>query len=247
MRKPLIAGNWKLNGSLQNNRKLIEGILAELPLANADMLVCPPAVYLAQVAALADKGLQVGAQDVAEHSQGAYTGEISAAMLADVGAAFVLLGHSERRSLFGDDNARVASKFAQAVAAGLIPVLCLGESLAERESGQTEQVVAEQLQAVIQANRDSDWSQVVIAYEPVWAIGTGKTASPEQAQAVHAFIRGRLQEQLGDVAQHIRIVYGGSVKPENAATLFAQTDIDGGLIGGASLQAADFMAIAKSV
>lgn len=247
MRKPLIAGNWKLNGNLANNQVLIESIQAGLPEVNADMLVCPPTAYLAQVLDLAQGQLAVGAQDAAEQASGAYTGETSAQMLADLSVQFVLLGHSERRSLFGDSDARVANKFTQAIDAGLTPVLCLGESLAERESKQTETVVARQLNAVIAANPDANWAEVVLAYEPVWAIGTGMTASPEQAQEVHRFIRALLQEQLGAVAEKIRILYGGSVKPNNAAELFAQTDIDGGLIGGASLKAADFLAIAKSI
>lgn len=247
MRKPLIAGNWKLNGSLVENQALVESILSGLNEVDADMLVCPPSVYLQQVLALAAGRVYVGAQDAAEQDSGAYTGETSAQMLADLAVQFVLLGHSERRSLFGDTDARVANKFTQAVAAGLIPVLCLGESLAEREAQQTEAVVARQLNAVIAANPNVDWHNVVLAYEPVWAIGTGMTASPQQAQEVHKFIRGLLQDKLGAVAEQVRILYGGSVKPDNAAELFAQTDIDGGLIGGASLKAADFLAIAKSI
>lgn len=246
MRKPLVAGNWKLNGSLRANRQLLDGILQDLPIANADVLVCPPTPYLLQVAALADeadKGLLLGAQDSAEQIEGAFTGEVSANMLADIGINAVILGHSERRSLFGDTNERVANKVAQAVAAGLTPILCLGETLEQRESDQTEAVVGEQLSIVLQTNKDVDWSQVVIAYEPVWAIGTGKTATPEQAQAVHAFIRKQLREALGEPAELIRILYGGSVKPDNAAELFAKQDIDGGLIGGASLNASDFLAI----
>lgn len=247
MRKPLIAGNWKLNGNLVDNQALVASILSGIEGVNADMLLCPPTVYLQQVLDLAGNSLSVGAQDAAEQVSGAYTGETSAEMLADLSVQFVLLGHSERRSLFGDTDTRVANKFAQAVKAGLIPVLCLGESLQERESEQTEAVVARQLNAVIASNPDVDWSKVVLAYEPVWAIGTGMTASPEQAQEVHQFIRQLLQEKLGSVAEEIRILYGGSVKPNNAAELFAQTDIDGGLIGGASLKAADFLAIAKSI
>jgi triosephosphate isomerase len=247
MRKPLIAGNWKLNGSLVKNQELVQAILSGLQEVDADMMLCPPSVYLQQVLALAGGTLYVGAQDAAEQDSGAYTGETSAQMLADLAVQFVLLGHSERRSLFGDNDTRVANKFIQAVAAGLTPVLCLGESLAERESKQTEAVVARQLNAVISANPNVDWGNVVLAYEPVWAIGTGMTATPQQAQEVHQFIRELLQEKLGAVAEQVRILYGGSVKPDNAAELFSQTDIDGGLIGGASLKAADFLAIAKSI
>ncbi len=247
MRKPLIAGNWKLNGNLVDNQALVASILSGLDEVNADLLLCPPAIYLQQVIELAGGAVLVGAQDAAEQVSGAYTGEVSAQMLADIAVKFVLLGHSERRSLFGDTDTRVANKFTQVVQAGLTPVLCLGESLDERESKQTELVVARQLNAVIGANPEADWSTVVLAYEPVWAIGTGMTASPAQAQEVHQFIRQLLQEKLGAVADKVRILYGGSVKPANAAELFAQTDIDGGLIGGASLQAADFLAIAKSI
>lgn len=247
MRVPLVAGNWKLNGSLSENKELIAGVLESVPAEGVELIVCPPAVYLPQVVGLAAKGLKVGAQDAAEQLSGAYTGEISAAMLADIGVQYVILGHSERRSLFGDSDQRVSKKFQQALEQGLLPILCLGETLEERDAGQTEVVVARQLSAVIGGNESVDWSQVVIAYEPVWAIGTGKTATPEQAQEVHAFIRNQLNEQLGGVSEDIRILYGGSVKPDNAAELFAQKDIDGGLIGGASLKAADFVAIAKSV
>ena len=247
MRKSLIAGNWKLNGSLAKNQALVESILAGLDSVNADILLCPPDVYLQQVVALAGDEISIGAQDAAEQSSGAYTGETSAAMLADLSVTFVLLGHSERRSLFGDSEERVASKFVQAIDAGLVPVLCLGESLAERESNQTEAVVARQLNAVMSTSPSVDWSNVVLAYEPVWAIGTGVTATPQQAQEVHQFIRKLLQEKLGAVAEQVRILYGGSVKPNNAVELFSQADIDGGLIGGASLKATDFLAIAKSI
>ena len=247
MRKPLIAGNWKLNGNLIKNQELVESILASLVEVNADILLCPPDVYLQQVLTLVGNKIFVGAQDSAEWEFGAYTGETSAAMLADLSVQFALLGHSERRSLFGDSDDRVANKFAQVVRAGLTPILCLGESLAERESNQTATVVARQLNVVLSINSNVDWSSVVLAYEPVWAIGTGMTASPEQAQEVHQFIRGLLQENLGVVADQIRILYGGSMKPDNAAKLLSQTDIDGGLIGGASLKAADFLAIIKSI
>ena len=246
MRKPLVAGNWKLNGSLDNNQNLINGLLKQLPLQNADVLICPSFLYLPQAIGLAEKSILVGAQDVAAQISGAFTGECSASMLADIGVSHVIIGHSERRSLFGDSDQVVAEKVTQALKNKLIPVLCLGESLEERESGQTEAVVARQLTTVIEANKDVNWGDIVIAYEPVWARRTGKTASPEQAQAVHAFIRAELAKQIGEASHKTRILYGGSVKPRNAEELFAQLDIDGGLIGGASLQAADFMAIAKA-
>ncbi|MGM0562836.1 MAG: triose-phosphate isomerase [Pseudomonadota bacterium] len=246
MRKPLVVGNWKMNGSLAENRKWAEGVSGT---SRADVAVCPPGVYLAQmVEVLGKSAVAVGSQDVSEYDQGAYTGESSAAMVRDIGAEFAIVGHSERRSLFGDTDQRVAAKFAAAVAAGLTPILCVGETDAEREAGETEVVVRRQLQCVFDRCSDEDWRSAVVAYEPVWAIGTGKTATPEQAQAVHSAIRQMLIEALGEErAIKTRLLYGGSVKPDNASALFQQDDIDGGLIGGASLKAGDFMAIVDAI
>ncbi|HFD88105.1 MAG TPA: triose-phosphate isomerase [Gammaproteobacteria bacterium] len=244
MRKILVAGNWKLNGSLAGNETLVKGILDGMGEVAVDVAVCPPYPYLPQVSALLDgSAVKLGSQDNSEQDKGAFTGEVSAAMLKEVGCHYAIVGHSERRSLFGETDEVTAKKFAAAQAAGLMPILCVGELLEERENGTTEEVVARQLDAVtalvgIDAMKDS-----VVAYEPVWAIGTGKTASPEQAQAVHEFIRSRLAAQNESVAGGIQILYGGSVKPDNAAELFAKPDIDGGLIGGASLNADDFLGI----
>jgi triosephosphate isomerase len=246
MRRKLVAGNWKMHGSLAGNRDLLQSLVQALGKGGkADCAVCVPYPYLAQTQELL-KGTAIawGAQNLSEHVQGAYTGEVSAAMLNEFGCRYVLVGHSERRSLYGEGNEVVAQKFVAAVKAGLTPVLCLGETLDQREGGVTENVVAAQLDAVIQAVGLSAFASAVIAYEPVWAIGTGRTATPEQAQEVHAFIRGRLAHQ-GDaaLAQKTCILYGGSVKAQNAAELFGMADIDGGLIGGASLVAKDFLAI----
>lgn len=248
MRKLLVAGNWKLNGDSASNQVLVEGVIAGLQDVNADMLVCPPSVYLSQVLAACDgTELEVGAQNAAVYTSGAYTGEISPSMLKDIGVGYVILGHSERRTLFDERSEDVAEKVVAALDAGLTPLLCIGETLAERESEQTERVLTAQLQAVFKQLGEADrWQQVVIAYEPVWAIGTGMTATPEQAQATHRFIRELLAQHVGELVQGIRILYGGSVKPDNAKELFAQEDIDGGLIGGASLNAADFLAIARA-
>jgi triosephosphate isomerase len=246
MRRKLVAGNWKMHGSLAGNRDLLQSLVQSLGKGGkADCAVCVPYPYLAQTQELL-KGTAIawGAQNLSEHVQGAYTGEVSAAMLNEFGCRYVLVGHSERRSLYGEGNEVVAQKFVAAVKAGLTPILCLGETLEQREGGVTENVVATQLDVVIQAAGLSAFSSAVIAYEPVWAIGTGRTATPEQAQEVHAFIRGRLAHH-GDaaLAQKTCILYGGSVKAQNAAELFAMADIDGGLIGGASLVAKDFLAI----
>ncbi len=245
MRTPLVAGNWKLNGSRASNALLLDGILAGLEtVRGSDVMVCPPFVYLAEIAErLAGTGLLLGAQDVAAQAQGAYTGEVSAAMLADVGCSHVIVGHSERRCLFGETDTIVAEKYLAAQAAGLVPIVCVGESLAERESGQTEVVVRRQLQAVLEAGAAAALERAIIAYEPVWAIGTGMTATPEQAQQVHANIRAQVAALDARIAADLRILYGGSVKGANAAALFAMPDIDGGLIGGASLDAGEFLAI----
>jgi triosephosphate isomerase len=228
-RTRLVAGNWKMHGSRAANRALVDAILRGLP-KGTQSAVCPPFPYLAEVAEqLRGSPVGLGAQNVSEHAQGAYTGEVSAAMLKELGCRYAIVGHSERRQVYGETDAQVAAKFAAARVAGLTPILCVGETLAEREAGKTEEVVARQLGAV--AFKDG-----VLAYEPVWAIGTGKNATPEQAQAVHAFLRRK-------VPQDTTILYGGSVKAQNAAALFAMPDVDGGLIGGASLVAEDFLAI----
>lgn len=245
MRKKLVAGNWKMHGSLADNAALLAAIRPAL--AGIDAAVCVPFPYLAQVqAALSGSSIAWGAQNLSDQPKGAFTGEVSAAMLLDFGCRYVIVGHSERRSLYGETDALVARKYMAAQAAGLTPILCVGESLEERESGVTEQVVARQLDAVIQAAGVASLARSVLAYEPVWAIGTGKTASPEQAQAVHAFIRGKLAALDGTVADNLTIQYGGSVKAANAAELMAQPDIDGGLIGGASLIAEEFVAICEA-
>lgn len=247
-RRKLVAGNWKLNGSVTANRELVSGVLAALPgKSRCDMAICPPSVYLGQVAEqLRGSVVALGAQNLSEFDAGAYTGEVSASMLKEVGCRYVLVGHSERRALFGETNRQVGHKFAAAVKGGLCPVLCVGETLAERESGTTKAVVAAQLLAVMDLVAADVFAQGVIAYEPVWAIGTGKTASPEQAQEVHAFIRSEISKMGGNIAGAVQILYGGSVKASNAAALFACADIDGGLVGGASLQAQEFVAICEA-
>lgn len=245
MRKKLVAGNWKMHGSLAENAALLAALKPAL--AGIDAVVCVPFPYLAQAQAeLAGTSIAWGAQNVSEQAKGAFTGEVSASMLLDFGCKYVIVGHSERRSLYGETDQLVASKYMAAQAAGLTPILCVGESLEERESGVTEAVVARQLDAVIAAAGVNSLSKAVVAYEPVWAIGTGKTASPEQAQAVHAFIRGKIAALDAAVADQLVIQYGGSVKAANAAELMIQPDIDGGLIGGASLVAGEFVAICRA-
>jgi triosephosphate isomerase (TIM) len=233
-RTRLVAGNWKMQGSRASISALLDALLEGLRgWKGCECAVCPPLPYLEQVSRrLAGSPLAWGAQNVSEHAAGAYTGEVAAAMLLDFGCRYVIVGHSERRQLYGESDAQVAAKFAAASSAGLTPILCVGETLAEREAGKTEAVVARQLDAV-------KFESGVLAYEPVWAIGTGRTASPEQAQQVHAFLRKR-------VAGGTRIIYGGSVKAQNAAELFRMPDVDGGLIGGASLVAQDFIAIVRA-
>ena len=243
MRRKLVAGNWKMHTTRASADALVRAI-ASVPMEGADLAVFPPCVYLADLIAQHRGGtVAFGAQDVSEHAQGAFTGEIAAGMLRDIGATHVLVGHSERRQYHGESSARVAAKFARAQAEGLIPVLCVGETLEQRDAGATQAVVGEQLDAVVQASGIAALATAVVAYEPVWAIGTGRTATPAQAQAVHACIRGKLAAVDATIASSLRILYGGSVKPANAAELFAQVDIDGGLIGGASLVAEDFLAI----
>lgn len=248
MRSKLVAGNWKLNGTRDSIQALMQNIVAGMDgLNQVAVAVCPPYVYIPMVETLlANTAIKLGAQDVAEQMQGAFTGEVSAPMLKEFACQYVIVGHSERRALFGEKDADTARKFAAARTQGLIPILCVGESLEEREQGITEQVVARQLDAVIELEGIEALADAVLAYEPVWAIGTGKTASPEQAQAVHAFIRAKLAALNSSVAEKVQILYGGSVKGSNAAELFAMPDIDGGLIGGASLDAQEFLAICRA-
>ena len=248
MRQPLVAGNWKMNGSLDSITALVEGIKAGLgSVTTAEMTVCPPYVYIPQVAGMiTGSGLSLGAQDINDQESGAFTGEVAPNMLADVGCKYAIVGHSERRSIYGESDAFTASKFAAARKAGLVPILCVGETLEEREQGITEQVVGRQLDAVIDLEGIAAIGDCVIAYEPVWAIGTGMTATPEQAQDVHAFIRGKLAALDGGVGEKVQILYGGSMNAGNAADLLSMADIDGGLIGGASLKPDDFLAIGKA-
>jgi len=243
-RTPLVAGNWKMNGG-QSLVASMATALAEYQ-GVADVVVCPPFPYLASAHEQLPAAIGLGAQNVSDQAEGAFTGEVSASMLAEAGCGYVIIGHSERRALYAESDAQIADKFAQVQAAGLIPVLCVGETLAEREAGNTDAVVCGQLQAVVDAVGVAAFARAVVAYEPVWAIGTGKTASPEQAQAVHARLRQSLAENDPDIAQSLRLLYGGSVKADNAALLFAQSDIDGGLIGGASLTADSFIAICQA-
>ena len=234
-RTRLVAGNWKMHGSRASNLALLDAFLKGVggP-EGAGCAVCPPFPYLSQVGErLRGTRVALGAQNVGEHAQGAHTGEVSAAMLVDLGCRYVIVGHSERRQLYGERDGQVAAKFAAAQRAGLVPILCVGETLEERDAGRTEEVVGRQLDAVL---KGSSFANAVLAYEPVWAIGTGRNATPEQAQAVHGYLRKKVAAETG-------IIYGGSVKPQNAAAIFAMPDVDGGLIGGASLVAADFIAI----
>jgi triosephosphate isomerase (TIM) len=244
MRRQLVVGNWKMHGSRPANAELLAGLLAARPFV-ADVAVCVPFVYLTETAAtLAGSDIRWGAQDVSAHEQGAYTGEISAAMLAEFGCRYAIVGHSERRAYHAETDLLVAQKAQAALARGVTPIVCVGETLAERDAGQTEHVVKRQLSAVIHQLAHCA-AEMVVAYEPVWAIGTGRTASPDQAQAVHAVLRAQLQAATGR-GDAMKILYGGSVKPDNAATLLAMPDIDGGLIGGAALKAADFVAICRA-
>ena len=241
MKKKLIAANWKMNGSLSANEALLRAVQAGAA-TGCQVAMCVPSVYLSQVQSLvAGSGIWLGAQDVSAHEQGAYTGEVSAAMLRDIGVRCCIVGHSERRQHHSESDALVAMKAKQALAASITPIVCIGETLAEREAGSTADVVRRQLAAVIHLNGHCI-SEIVLAYEPVWAIGTGKTASPEQAQQVHALLRAQLRAATVQ-ADRVSIVYGGSMNAANAASLLAQPDIDGGLVGGASLKAADFLSI----
>jgi len=248
MRRPLVAGNWKMNGSRTESAALLEGVKKGTSSASkAEVAVCPPYVLIPLAAEkLAGSVVVWGGQNLSAHKSGAYTGEISGPMLKDYGCSYVIVGHSERRTLYGENDALVAEKYGAAQAANLTPILCVGETLREREANQTETVVARQLDAVIEKHGIGSFKSAVIAYEPVWAIGTGRTATPQQAQDVHRFIRSRLASHDEAVADNIRILYGGSMKGSNARELLAQPDIDGGLIGGASLQAEEFLTICRA-
>lgn len=246
MRRKLIAGNWKMNGSVAANAALLDGIRTGAGGLAVELAVCVPAPYLAQAqAALAGCAIASGAQDLSLHEAGAYTGEVSGSMLRDFGCQFVIVGHSERRNLHGETDAVVAGKARRALSFGLTPIVCVGETLEEREAGKTDQVVSGQLNAVL-ATLGEHLEKIVVAYEPVWAIGTGKTATPEMAQQVHGLLRALLLKADPVAGSQVRLLYGGSMKPDNARDLMAMADIDGGLIGGASLKVEDFLAIARS-
>lgn len=247
MRRNIVAGNWKLHGSRHFASDLVGRLAAALPLPGVEVVVLPPLPYLSDlIEDFEHAALAFGAQDVSSNQEGAYTGEVSAQMLVDVGATYGLVGHSERRQYHGETSEHVARKFLAAVNAGLRPILCVGESLEQREAGQTESVIASQLEPVLKLVSVAAFEDAVVAYEPVWAIGTGLTATPEQAQQVHAFIRGVVVAHDARIGDSLPILYGGSVKPENAADLFSQPDVDGGLVGGASLVAENFLAIASA-
>lgn len=245
MRRPFIAGNWKMHGSRAQNAELIEALLLGLPAqTTVDIAVCPPAVYLWEVGRLLKaSNVQLGAQSVCAEASGAFTGEIGASMLKDVGCTYVIVGHSERRAIYREDDALVARKFLATQSQGLIPILCVGETSDEREKGQTTRVVSRQLAAVLDVAGPGAFQHAVVAYEPVWAIGTGKNATPAQAQEVHAHIRAEVAARDVNIAAGLRVLYGGSVKATNAKEIFAMSDVDGGLIGGASLKADEFLRI----
>jgi triosephosphate isomerase len=244
MRPKLVVGNWKMNGSRAANAALLSGVLAGLNGVKASCAVCVPAPYLQQCQdVLTASPVAWGAQDVSVHAGGAYTGEVAASMLADFSCRYVIVGHSERRAYHGESNEQVAQKTLAALAAGITPIVCVGETLQEREAGQTASVVSQQMAAVLNLLDDAQVSKIAIAYEPVWAIGTGKTATPAMAQEVHAQLRAQLAARSAQAAQVVAILYGGSMKPDNAKELMAQPDIDGGLVGGAALKATDFLAI----
>jgi triosephosphate isomerase len=245
MRRPVVAGNWKMHGSRSANQTLLteleQSLKAEWPI---EVVVCPPYVYLSDAVRLLEGGqIGVGAQDVCAEASGAFTGQVSAAMLKDVGCRYVIVGHSERRRLYHEDDVLVARKFAAALQRGLIPLLCVGETLEEHEAQQAEAVVARQVDAVLAMNGIASFAHAILAYEPVWAIGTGRTATPQQAQGIHAYLRSRIAAQDANIGGRLRILYGGSVKGGNAAELFAMPDVDGGLVGGASLSAEEFQQI----
>jgi triosephosphate isomerase (TIM) len=244
-RRPLVAGNWKMHGNRQDAARLVGELLTRgVGGGRAEVVVCPPFVHLPDVGRqLAGGTIALGAQDACAEEPGAHTGEVSASMLADLGCRYVIVGHSERRAMYGDDDALVKRKFAAVRRHGMVPILCVGETLAERERNATAAVVLRQLDAVLAACGAASFETTVIAYEPVWAIGTGRTASPAQAQEVHALIRGRIAEKDDTISASLRVLYGGSVKADNAALLFAMPDVDGGLVGGASLKSAEFAGI----
>jgi triosephosphate isomerase len=246
MRRRIVAGNWKMNGSQSLVNELVGPVAQQVRELGIEAVVFPPALYVSAVIQAADNALAVGVQNVSEKALGAYTGELSAPMAADVGCHYGLVGHSERRQLFGETDAQVAAKTEQLLSAGLNAIVCVGETLEQREAGQAETIVATQVREGLSRVRPEQWGQIVIAYEPVWAIGTGKTATGEDAQAMHKVIRGVL-ENMSAPAQSISLLYGGSVKADNAAALFAEPDIDGGLIGGASLSATDFVSICQAL
>lgn len=248
MRQKLVAGNWKMNSGLKTNQQLLQDVVAGVAgMPGVAVAVCVPFPYLAQAQSLlTNTPVAWGAQNLSEQAQGAFTGETSAAMLQDFACQYVLVGHSERRAIYGESDTLVAEKFAAALAAGLRPILCVGETLAEREAGRTVEVVSAQMAAVLNRVGVAAFVNAVVAYEPVWAIGTGRTATSDQAQEVHAAIRAQVAKADAKVAAGLQILYGGSVKPSNAAELFGMPDIDGGLIGGASLVAADFLAICRA-
>lgn len=247
MRRKLIAGNWKMNGSLNANAALLTSLREGVGQPNCDVGVCVPAPYLAQCSQLLSGGVICwGAQDVSVHEAGAYTGEVAASMLQDFDCSLVIVGHSERRAYHAESDALVGEKTRQALKFGLTPIVCVGETLAEREAGETGNTVCRQLAAVLAAIDKEALSNIVVAYEPVWAIGTGKTATPEMAQEVHAMLRDSMRVYSEQGAQQVRILYGGSMKPDNAVALLAMPDIDGGLIGGASLKADEFLAIVRA-
>ena len=248
MRRSLVVGNWKMNGNREKSKSLLTGILAGVGQdTKVDVGVCPPFVYLPFIGdALKGSSVLLGSQNVADQDEGAYTGEVSALMLKELGCSIAIVGHSERRLIYGESSALVAARYVKAIQHGLTPILCIGETLEEREAARTFDVIGEQLDAVLNSAGVASLAKAVIAYEPVWAIGTGKTASTEQAQEVHAWIRARISELDASVAENLQILYGGSVKPDNASALFSMPDIDGGLIGGAALDAASFLKICHS-
>lgn len=248
MRRTLVAGNWKMNGNLHANKVLLDGIkVGAAQVAACELLICAPSPYLAQCRQeLQGSAVVWGAQNVSEHETGAYTGEVSAAMLMEFGCTHVILGHSERRTYQGESNALVAKKVLRTLQAGMTPIICVGETLSERQAGRTDVVVGQQLDVVLQALEPADVTRIVVAYEPLWAIGTGITATPKMAQTVHEALRSMIASRNQDAAQQVRILYGGSMKPDNAAQLMAMPDIDGGLIGGAALKSEDFLAIAHA-
>jgi len=247
MRQPMVAGNWKMNGSSASVSELIDGIKAGVDKADAEVVVCPPYVFLSTVnSSISGSNIKLGAQNMCDQDKGAFTGEVSGPMLNDMGCEYVIIGHSERRTLYGESDEVCAAKYSAVLKNNLKPIFCIGETLEEREQGITEDVCARQIDAILNTEGVASLANAVIAYEPVWAIGTGKTATPEQAQEVHAFIRNKIAQQDAGIAEGLRILYGGSMNAGNAVELRGQPDIDGGLIGGASLKAEDFLAICSA-